>query len=319
MSLTDAQWARIEPLLPDRTRDRRQVIDAIAFTYRPGTPWTDCPSTSARGSAPTTGCGSGPPTAPGRSSSPPCSPKPTPMATSAGSSRSTLHDRPGSSARRRGSSKGAPPGEPYHHALGRSHGGHHPGPPRRGQPLRIARLRAHARPSLERTRLHRGHGLLTSSGRRPTQDDAGGGPGRQGVLAPGAPDPSPPAWDPGGDPAALRTDRQAQEAGVTTPRGGVHPPPVSPRSTHGWRARAFAGGGRAGVSHTTLPSRLEFQRWFPVSENDHTLSQLPCSVAPLSQTTGVNRTDSCVLVGKLKPGLPQPDTPRQERPPSPSQ
>ncbi|MGM9443378.1 transposase [Streptomyces murinus] len=132
MSLTNAQWARIEPLLPDRTRDRRQVIDAIAFTYRPGTPWTDCPSTSARGSAPTTGCGSGPPTAPGRSSSPPCSPKPTPMATSAGSSRSTLHDRPGSSARRRGSSKGAPPDEPYHHALGRSHGGHHPGPPRRG-------------------------------------------------------------------------------------------------------------------------------------------------------------------------------------------
>ncbi len=30
-------------MLPDRTRDRRQVIDAIAFTYRPGTPWTDLP------------------------------------------------------------------------------------------------------------------------------------------------------------------------------------------------------------------------------------------------------------------------------------
>ncbi|MFI8917386.1 IS5 family transposase [Streptomyces sp. NPDC053513] len=48
MSLTDAQWARIEPLLPDRTprwggrwRDHRQVIDAIAFTYRTGTPWMD--------------------------------------------------------------------------------------------------------------------------------------------------------------------------------------------------------------------------------------------------------------------------------------
>lgn len=45
-----AQWARIEPLLPDRTprrgggwRDRRQVIDAIAFKYRTGTPWTDLP------------------------------------------------------------------------------------------------------------------------------------------------------------------------------------------------------------------------------------------------------------------------------------
>ncbi|WP_443044841.1 IS5 family transposase [Streptomyces sp. Go40/10] len=50
MSLTDAQWARIEPLLPDRApkrggrwRDHRQVIDAIAFKYRTGTPWTDLP------------------------------------------------------------------------------------------------------------------------------------------------------------------------------------------------------------------------------------------------------------------------------------
>ncbi|MFF3285606.1 transposase [Streptomyces sp. NPDC003023] len=46
----DAQWARIEPLLPDRTpkrggrwRDHRQVIDAIAFKYRTGTPWIDLP------------------------------------------------------------------------------------------------------------------------------------------------------------------------------------------------------------------------------------------------------------------------------------
>ncbi|MFC9398232.1 IS5 family transposase [Streptomyces sp. NPDC057027] len=50
MSLADAQWARIEPLLPDRTpkrggswRDHRQVIDAIAFKYRAGTPWMDLP------------------------------------------------------------------------------------------------------------------------------------------------------------------------------------------------------------------------------------------------------------------------------------
>ncbi len=50
MSLTDAQWARIEPPLPDRTpkrggqwRDHRQVIDAIAFKYRTGTPWMDLP------------------------------------------------------------------------------------------------------------------------------------------------------------------------------------------------------------------------------------------------------------------------------------
>ncbi|MET9452835.1 transposase [Streptomyces cinerochromogenes] len=48
--MTDAHWARIEPLLPDRTprrggwwRDQRQVIDAIAFKYRTGTPWMDMP------------------------------------------------------------------------------------------------------------------------------------------------------------------------------------------------------------------------------------------------------------------------------------
>lgn len=48
--LTDAQWTRIEPLLPDRTprrggrwRDHRLLIDAIAFKYRTGTPWTDLP------------------------------------------------------------------------------------------------------------------------------------------------------------------------------------------------------------------------------------------------------------------------------------
>ncbi|MFF8848267.1 IS5 family transposase [Streptomyces sp. NPDC015127] len=48
--MTDAQWARIEPLLPDRTprrggrwRDHRQVIDVIASKYRTGTPWMDLP------------------------------------------------------------------------------------------------------------------------------------------------------------------------------------------------------------------------------------------------------------------------------------
>ncbi|MGW6984862.1 transposase [Streptomyces sp. NPDC054932] len=49
--MTDAQWARIEPLLPDRAprrggrwRDHRQVIDAIASKYRSGTPWMDLPA-----------------------------------------------------------------------------------------------------------------------------------------------------------------------------------------------------------------------------------------------------------------------------------
>ncbi|MEU3044596.1 transposase [Streptomyces diastaticus] len=42
--MTDAQWARIEPSLPDRTpkrggrwRDHREVIDAIAYEFQTGT------------------------------------------------------------------------------------------------------------------------------------------------------------------------------------------------------------------------------------------------------------------------------------------
>ncbi|MFF2013889.1 IS5 family transposase [Streptomyces sp. NPDC058195] len=48
--LTDAQWARIEPLLPDRTpkrggrwRDHREVVDAIAFKFQTGTQWVHLP------------------------------------------------------------------------------------------------------------------------------------------------------------------------------------------------------------------------------------------------------------------------------------
>ncbi|MCX5174317.1 IS5 family transposase [Streptomyces virginiae] len=48
--LTDAQWARIEPLLPDRSpkragrwRDHREVIDAIAFKFQTGTQWVHLP------------------------------------------------------------------------------------------------------------------------------------------------------------------------------------------------------------------------------------------------------------------------------------
>ncbi|MFF8847587.1 transposase [Streptomyces sp. NPDC015127] len=50
MPSADAQWAWIEPLLPDRAprrggrwRDHRKVIDAIAWKYRTGSP---CRSTS---------------------------------------------------------------------------------------------------------------------------------------------------------------------------------------------------------------------------------------------------------------------------------
>ncbi|MFI9751586.1 IS5 family transposase [Streptomyces collinus] len=50
MPLTDAQWARIEPLLPDRAprrggrwRDHREVIDAIAYKFQTGTQWVHLP------------------------------------------------------------------------------------------------------------------------------------------------------------------------------------------------------------------------------------------------------------------------------------
>ncbi|GAA0612459.1 IS5 family transposase [Streptomyces crystallinus] len=51
MPLSDAQWTRIEPLLPNRTpkrggrwRDHRQVINAIAFKFQTGTQWVHPPA-----------------------------------------------------------------------------------------------------------------------------------------------------------------------------------------------------------------------------------------------------------------------------------
>jgi len=48
--LTDEEYARIAPLLPDTTpqcggrwRDHRQVIDGILFRVRTGCPWRDVP------------------------------------------------------------------------------------------------------------------------------------------------------------------------------------------------------------------------------------------------------------------------------------
>ncbi|SCF83182.1 Transposase [Streptomyces sp. DconLS] len=43
MSLTDAQWARIEPKRGGRWRDHREVIDAIAFKFQTGTQWVHLP------------------------------------------------------------------------------------------------------------------------------------------------------------------------------------------------------------------------------------------------------------------------------------
>ena len=49
--LTDEQYARLEPLLPDRTprrggrwMDHRQVIDAVLWRTRTGSPWRDLPA-----------------------------------------------------------------------------------------------------------------------------------------------------------------------------------------------------------------------------------------------------------------------------------
>ncbi|WP_373297989.1 transposase [Streptomyces naganishii] len=56
---TDAQWARFEPLLPDRTTrrggrwlDHRQVVVTIAFKYRTGKRGWTCPSISVKSRAP---------------------------------------------------------------------------------------------------------------------------------------------------------------------------------------------------------------------------------------------------------------------------
>ncbi|MEU4691663.1 IS5 family transposase [Actinoplanes sp. NPDC023714] len=48
--ISDDMWARIEPYLPDRSpqrggrwADHREVIEAIAWKYRTGSPWRDLP------------------------------------------------------------------------------------------------------------------------------------------------------------------------------------------------------------------------------------------------------------------------------------
>jgi len=49
--ISDESWAWLEPLLPDRTprrggqwRDHREVLEAIAWRYRTGSPWRDLPA-----------------------------------------------------------------------------------------------------------------------------------------------------------------------------------------------------------------------------------------------------------------------------------
>ena len=49
--LTDAQWARVEPLLPGRAgdpgrtaADNRLFVDAVLFVLKTGIPWADLPA-----------------------------------------------------------------------------------------------------------------------------------------------------------------------------------------------------------------------------------------------------------------------------------
>ncbi|MFE9836796.1 IS5 family transposase [Streptomyces sp. NPDC005551] len=127
--LTDAQWARIEPLLPDRTprrggrwRDHREVIDAIAFKFQTGTQWVHLPekygnwrgvynrlrmwAVDGTWERVFTALGPG-----GRE-----------RRRQLGRVRG-LHHHARSPACGRGPQKGAPAGEPDDHAIGRSRGG----------------------------------------------------------------------------------------------------------------------------------------------------------------------------------------------------
>ncbi|MEU2901097.1 transposase [Streptomyces sp. NPDC001273] len=151
--LTDAQWARIKSLLPDRTpqrggrwRDHREVIDAIAWKFQTGSQWTTCPRSMGTGGASTTGCECGPSTEPGSGCSPCSSRRPTPRKTSAGLSRSTPLSCALTSTQP-GPQKGDPAGEPDDNAIGRSRGGnfrlttkiHSPPMPTAGPGLRAHR------------------------------------------------------------------------------------------------------------------------------------------------------------------------------------
>ncbi len=128
--LSDVQWARIEPLLPDRApkrggrwRDNREVIDAIAFKSQTGTQWVHLPEKYGnwRGvyNRLRTWALDGT-----------WERVFTVLMTQADARRGPdlgrvggLNNRASTPARRRGPQKGAPAGEPADHAIGRSRGG----------------------------------------------------------------------------------------------------------------------------------------------------------------------------------------------------
>ncbi|MEV6046734.1 IS5 family transposase [Streptomyces xanthochromogenes] len=128
--LTDAQWARIEPLLSDRTpkwvgrwRGHREAIDEIAFKFQTGTQWVHLPEkySNWRGIHnrlrmwAVDGTWERVFTA---------------LVAQADADEDVswavvrgLHDRARSPTRCRSPQNGAPAGEPGHHAVGRSRGG----------------------------------------------------------------------------------------------------------------------------------------------------------------------------------------------------
>ncbi|MFC9228518.1 transposase [Streptomyces decoyicus] len=89
MPLPEARCTRIETLLPEhlpgrggRSRDHHEVIGAIAWKYRTGSRWVHhLPEKYGSWRGPATGCGCGPPAAPGSACSPRCRPGTTPIRT----------------------------------------------------------------------------------------------------------------------------------------------------------------------------------------------------------------------------------------------
>ncbi|WP_435191476.1 transposase [Streptomyces sp. bgisy126] len=85
---TDARWARIEPLLPDRTprrggrwRDHRRVIDTAARKHRTGSPRMDLPAEFGSWKGAYSLLRTGQSMGPGSGCSPPCHPGQTPTRT----------------------------------------------------------------------------------------------------------------------------------------------------------------------------------------------------------------------------------------------
>ncbi|WP_185094826.1 transposase [Streptomyces sp. PanSC19] len=91
MPLTDAQWARSEPLLPGRTprrggrwRDHREAIDAIAWKFQTGSQWVHLPEKYGNWRGVCNRLRMWPSTARGSGCSPRSSHRPTPRKTSVG-------------------------------------------------------------------------------------------------------------------------------------------------------------------------------------------------------------------------------------------